>query len=72
MIRKRYVPDLQELAALCEANYVRFLKLLPDSEEGSERVFAITYDSENRAQVRIRVQEQHPDRKSTRLNSSHN
>ncbi|MFP6846400.1 MAG: DUF1249 domain-containing protein [Thalassolituus sp.] len=60
MIRKRYVPDLQELAALCEANYVRFLKLLPDSEEGSERVFAITYDSENRAQVRIRVQEQHP------------
>lgn len=60
MSRKRYVPDLQELAALCEANYLRFLRLLPDAEVGSERVFSITATPDQKATIIMRVEEIHP------------
>ena len=57
---KAYVPDLQELASLCESNYLRFLKLLPNTEAGSERVFSIRGQSERSAKIRIRIDEVHP------------
>lgn len=60
MKRKAYVPDLQELASLCEANYLRFVKLLPDSEVGSERLFKIVSTGQRQAQIRIRIDEVHP------------
>lgn len=60
MRRKAYVPDLQELASLCESNYLRFLKLLPDTEAGSERLIGITTPSGQQAHIRIKVNETHP------------
>lgn len=62
--KKRYVPDLQELGALCEANYLRFLKLLPDDRAGTERAFIISHPNQDaasghEAHIFIRVQEEH-------------
>jgi uncharacterized protein YqiB (DUF1249 family) len=58
--RQRYVPDLQELALTTESNYLRFLKLLPETDEGGERVFSISGHAEQKARIRIRVEEVHP------------
>jgi len=58
--RQRYVPDLQEMAAVAEANYLRFLRLLPDTDAGGERVFAITDAGDQSARVRIRIEEVQP------------
>ena len=60
MRRKAYVPDLQELASLCESNYLRFLKLLPDTQAGSERLIGISTHKGQPAHIRIRVNETHP------------
>ena len=39
-LRRRYVPDLQEMAALCEANYLRPAQsCLPEGQ--SEREFLL-------------------------------
>lgn len=54
--RKRYVPDLQEMAALCEANYLRLMRLLPGEED--ERTFILSSDG-HRARVRLVVEEDH-------------
>jgi uncharacterized protein YqiB (DUF1249 family) len=56
--RQRYVPDLQEMAALCEANYLRLLKLLTGAEVGEERVFQLSNDRHS-ARVRLCVDEDH-------------
>lgn len=53
---KRYVPDLQEMAALCEANYLRLLKLLPDDDDG--HAFVLRAGQHN-ARVRLVVDEDH-------------
>lgn len=53
-IRRRYVPDLQEMAALCEANYLRLLKLLPDNVQQREFMLG----NHNR-RVRLTVEEDH-------------
>lgn len=70
--RQRYVPDLQEMASVAESNYLRFLRLLPDADEGGERVFAITgktsfdagangdQSASQSARVRIRIDEVQP------------
>ncbi|QQD22605.1 DUF1249 domain-containing protein [Oceanospirillaceae bacterium ASx5O] len=55
-LRRRYVPDLQEMAALCEANYLRLLKLLPEGQ--SEREFLLG-DGEQQASVRLYIEEDH-------------
>ncbi len=52
-LRRRYVPDLQEMAALCEANYLRLLKLLPEGQ--SEREFLLG-DGEQQASVRLYIE----------------
>jgi len=58
--KKRYVPDLQELSSLAEKNYLRFFKLFPDMEAGSERVFVISNVSDHQARIIMRVDEVHP------------
>ncbi|MEK9714200.1 MAG: DUF1249 domain-containing protein [Thalassolituus sp.] len=64
MPRQRYVPDLQEMASVAESNYMRFLRLLPETDAGGERVFAIAGHSggnpEHSARIRIRVEEVQP------------
>ena len=60
MRRKRYVPDLQEMASVAESNYLRFLRLLPETDEGGERTFAITGMGDQSARVRIRIDEVQP------------
>ena len=55
-LRRRYVPDLQEMAALCEANYLRLLKLLPDDQ--TEREFLLG-DGDQQASVRLYIEEDH-------------
>ncbi|MCD8522425.1 MAG: DUF1249 domain-containing protein [Saccharospirillaceae bacterium] len=56
--RQRYVPDLQEMAALCEANYLRLLKLLNGAEVGEMRAFRLS-DDLHCALVRLCVDEDH-------------
>lgn len=58
--KKRYVPDLQELSSLAEKNYLRFFKLFPQMEAGSERTFIIRGSGEHEARIIIRVEEVHP------------
>jgi len=57
--KKRYVPDLQELSSLAEKNYLRFFKLFPEMEAGSERTFVITGATNQQASICIRVEEVH-------------
>lgn len=54
--RKPYVPDLQEMAALCEGNYLRLLRLLPSGE--AERTFVLSAKNQD-ARVRIVIDEDH-------------
>lgn len=54
--RQRYVPNLQTMAALCQANYVRLLKLLP--QEQSSRCFVLEQGGYE-AQVELCVEEDH-------------
>ena len=54
--RKAYVPDLQEMAALCEGNYLRLLRLLPSGE--AERTFVLSTKNHD-ARVRLVVDEDH-------------
>lgn len=58
--KKRYIPDLQELASLAEKNYLRFLKLFPHMAAGDERAFMISHGSDHHAQIVMRVEEVHP------------
>ena len=53
----KYVPDLRGLLNDCEANYLRFLRLLPTMDEASEWAFAIELPSEELSQVIISVVE---------------
>lgn len=46
MLKRRYVPDLQQMAAVCEGNFVRLNKLLPDFALGAEQTFIIYGDSD--------------------------
>jgi uncharacterized protein YqiB (DUF1249 family) len=55
-LRKRYVPDLQEMASLCEGNYLRLMKLVPAEE--SERTFVLS-GSSHEARVRLVIDEDH-------------
>lgn len=54
--KKRYIPDLVQMAAVCEANYIRLLKLLPPSSDSN--TFAINTDA-SPVRVTIKVTEEH-------------
>ena len=49
---KKYVPNLKGFHALCEANYTRVLKLLPDIDEDSQ---SYEFGTEQEIQYRIRI-----------------
>lgn len=62
-LKRRYVPDLQKMAAVCEGNFVRLLKLLPDFAEGAQQTFIIQADPsdhERQAKVTLTVVESFP------------
>lgn len=63
-LKRRYVPDLQQMAAVCEGNFVRLNKLLPDFALGAEQTFIIQGDgdegSDRQASVTLRVVESFP------------
>jgi len=52
----KYVPDLTRQMALCEANYARLLKLLPDMENCLQRDFIVDM-GEGEYLVSLKVQE---------------
>ena len=56
-MRKRYVPDLPQLAAQCEANYLRLMRLLAGVSAGDSRCFALEPGD---SQVIILIEEEHP------------
>ncbi|PIE41746.1 MAG: hypothetical protein CSA49_01955 [Gammaproteobacteria bacterium] len=53
----RYVPDLKGLLNDCEANYLRFLRLLPSLDETSEWSFAMEMPTAELSKVVISVVE---------------
>jgi uncharacterized protein YqiB (DUF1249 family) len=40
-MKTKYIPDLTKQLALCEANYARLIKLLPDIDECEQRDFIV-------------------------------
>lgn len=57
-MRKRYTPDLREIGALCEANYVRLCRLLPSLQTGDERCFTVHYGTTS-SKICLRVDAEH-------------
>ena len=58
--RKQYVPDLPSLSKLCEANYVRLLKLLPDMKMGVGREFSLSGGPNHDTAIRFTIEESFP------------
>lgn len=56
MTKRKYVPDLSRQSALCEANYVRLLKLLPDLDTQDLQEYRISGQG-HRLLVRLEVEE---------------
>ncbi len=55
-MKSKYVPDLTRQMALCEANYARLSKLLPDIDGCQQRDFIVDV-AERQSKVSISVQE---------------
>ncbi len=55
-MKRKYVPDLTRQMAVCEANYARIFKLMPDMDDRDSREFQLV-SGEHQAQVRIDVVE---------------
>lgn len=55
--KKRYIPDLTEMMAECEANYARLMKLMPDMEQQPERVFGINFEHHENGRICLSVVE---------------
>lgn len=55
-MKRKYVPDLTRQMAVCEANYARLLKLMPDLDDVDNRDFVVRA-SGHEMQVRIEVVE---------------
>jgi len=55
-MKVKYIPDLAKQMALCEANYARLLKLLPDIDDCQLRVFVVDM-VQGQSLVRISVLE---------------
>ena len=56
MMKAKYVPDLSKQMALCEANYARILKLLPDIDLCEQRDFIVDM-AQGQSRVSLSVQE---------------
>ncbi|WP_426415774.1 DUF1249 domain-containing protein [Aestuariirhabdus sp. LZHN29] len=57
--KRRYQIDLAAQHALCEHNYARLFKLLPNWDRVDERSFAISY-GDHHARVRLLIQQRCP------------
>lgn len=55
---KPYVPDLAQMASVCEANYLRLLKLLPDMDNGTGRRFSIDGGPHHSTKIEFIIEEQ--------------
>jgi len=55
-MKRKYVPDLTRQMALCEANYARMLKLLPDLDTRDTREFQVCW-RQHQVVVRLQVEE---------------
>lgn len=58
--KKRYVPDLSELMAVCELNYVRLHKLFPDMKNTNHHTLQVTTDQQDFGAVSFTVDERAP------------
>jgi len=56
-LKKRYIPDLVQMAAVCEANYIRLLKLLPNDQK--KHTFSVSSGSQA-VSVSLTITEEHP------------
>src|SRR5690554_8074638 len=56
-LKKRYIPDLVQMAAVCEANYIRLLKLLPNDQK--KHTFSVITGSQA-VSVSLTITEEHP------------
>ncbi|MCP5325305.1 MAG: DUF1249 domain-containing protein [Oceanospirillaceae bacterium] len=56
--RRRYVPDLKEISGLCEANYIRLLRLLPEMDAGTGRRFTLSGGHHSHTRVSLEIVEQ--------------
>ncbi len=55
-MKRKYVPDLTRQMAICEVNYMRILKLMPDLDTMDTREFRVSM-AEHSAHIRINVVE---------------
>lgn len=55
-MKRKYVPDLKRQGSVCEANYARLLKLLPDLDTQDQREYQISWQGRS-AVVRLQVEE---------------
>ncbi|WP_432697461.1 DUF1249 domain-containing protein [Marinobacterium sp. YM272] len=55
-MKRKYVPDLTRQSSVCEANYARLLKLLPDLDTQDQREYQISWQGRS-AVVRLQVEE---------------
>ena len=58
MKEKPYVPDLTEMASICEANYLRLYKLLPNMDEGVGRDFNLKGGPHLSTRISFSIEEQ--------------
>jgi hypothetical protein len=58
--KKRYVPDISHLMAVCELNYARLQKLFPHMHNSHHHEIALTTERQNFGAVHFTVQERAP------------
>jgi uncharacterized protein YqiB (DUF1249 family) len=56
--KKHYVPDLSTISSICEANYARLLKLLPNMNDGIGREFTLSGGPKHSTRIRFTIEEQ--------------
>ncbi|GGB99832.1 hypothetical protein GCM10011352_27580 [Marinobacterium zhoushanense] len=55
-MKRKYVPDLKRQMSVCEANYARILKLLPDLDTRDQREYQVAWHGRS-AVLRLQVEE---------------
>lgn len=55
-MKNKFIPDLSKQQALCEANYARIMKLMPDIHQDDEREFQVSLAGQE-STVHLKVEE---------------
>ncbi|MFT7109421.1 MAG: hypothetical protein ACI843_001082 [Psychrobacter glaciei] len=55
--KKHYVPDLTTISSICEANYARLLKLLPNMNDDIGREFTLSGGPQHSTKIRFSIEE---------------